>query len=343
MVICLFLSVALAHSLPNGYAIDSPQPVWMHTATGSDCSTLPWKIYNSSKWEWWITDASICNLYLQHQSDIDLFRPYPDAIITWLANNLGQTDQLPSKIKLTLISPGGAITANGEMGIPIDAFYNDYNGHHGGWAYVLIAHETMNLYTGSAVSAGWPTDWWADDKSPFPLVTGMKACMDINWQDSKATCQMHLNNYLDDPLVQMFQALYTSYGTSMFKIVFMDARSDGIDWTRIGSNPSPLLTNYVAAYLFIGAGTDLSPLMNGRVPNFNQSMTLDIKQVRMDLQSINRTDSRWTQYLSGDYASIHTPEFTIAPILMVLALISVLVMLKKRKASATVVWPIRFL
>ena len=84
----------------------------------------------------------------------------------------------------------------------------------------------------------------------------MKACMDINWQDSKATCQMHLNNYLDDPLVQMFQALYTSYGTSMFKIVFMDARSDGIDWTRIEATPHPL-DEHVAAYLFIGAGTDL--------------------------------------------------------------------------------------
>ena len=52
--------------------------------------------------------------------------------------------------------------------------------------------------------------------------------------------------------------------------------------------------------------------MNGRVPNFNQSMTLDIKQVRMDLQSINRTDSRWTQYLSGE-DEIPVPELTLRP------------------------------
>ena len=267
------------------------------------CETLPLKIHDSGKWEWWISDAETCASYLQHKAEIDLFKPYPDSVTTWLSNNLGQMENFP-KVSLKLTPPGGRIYASGtEIGIPTDAFYGDYQGIHSGYAYVLIAHETMNLYTGNAVSGGWPYDWWADGRSPFPLTTGMKACIDLNWRDSKAVCQTHLNNYAQqDSLVAMFQSLYMGYGNGMFSRAFSAAKSDGINWENIGANPSALRTNYVTAYLTIGAGGDLTSMFSGKVPNFDPTVTMNIKQARTNLQTISRSDSRWTEYLHGNYA-----------------------------------------
>ena len=277
------------------------------------CETLPLKIYDSGKWEWWIQDAGACSLYLQHKSEVDFFKPYPDAVTTWLSNNLGQMENFPAKAQLYLTPPGGALQASGtSISIPIDAFYGSRDGVLGGWAYVLIAHETMNLYTGEAVSSGWPCDWWADGavghcggigKSPFPLVTGMKAGIDLNWQQSKTICQIHLNNHAQiDPLVAMLQVLYNGYGNGMFSRTFAAMKSDGMNLEDIGENPSALRTNYVTAYLTIGAGGDLASVFTGKVPNFDPIVTMNIKQARTNLQSIPRLDSRWTEYLRGNYA-----------------------------------------
>ena len=269
-----------------------------------DCDhTLPWTVYDSGKWEWRIEDLEACKRYRQYQSDIDAFRPYPDMISTWLTNNLGQMENFPAKALLKLTPPGGGIYAAGtEIGIPVDAFYGDYQGIHSGYAYVLIAHETMNLYTGHAVSGGWPYDWWADGRSPFPLTTGMKACIDLHWQQSATICQIHLNNYAQsDSLVAMFQSLYMGYGNGMFGRAFSAAKSDSINWENIGANPSALRTNYVTAYLTIGASGDLTSVFSGKVPNFDPKVTVDIKQARTNLQSISRSDSRWSEYLHGNY------------------------------------------
>ena len=45
------------------------------------------------------------------------------------------------------------------IGVSYDAFFNVVHGIKGYWAYVLITHEMVNLFTGQIVSGGWPVDW----------------------------------------------------------------------------------------------------------------------------------------------------------------------------------------
>ena len=32
----------------------------------------------------------------------------------------------------------------------------------------------VNLFSGEVVSGGWPVDWWANHRSPFPLMTAVE-------------------------------------------------------------------------------------------------------------------------------------------------------------------------
>ena len=137
-----------------------------------------------------------------------------------------------------------------------------------------MAHEFGNFYTGNILSAGWPCDWWADHgacpsvpgvESPAPASFANVALQQINWQSSAQVSQDVDNENKNDVLFVMFRdKLIGKYGIGMFKTAFNAARQDLMDWTKIdsGKNPSGLLTNYVAAYLTIGANTDLSPIFN---------------------------------------------------------------------------------
>jgi hypothetical protein len=37
----------------------------------------------------------------------------------------------------------------------------------------------VNLSTGALASGGWPMDWWADHRSPFPLMTAVQIETDL--------------------------------------------------------------------------------------------------------------------------------------------------------------------
>jgi hypothetical protein len=301
------------------YRFDALTSTKTSSSESSPSSSFPIEIYNDTKSQWWIQDAITWNEYVAHKSDVDLFFTYPGMITGWLRSNLGQMDNfpLPSKagqpLPIDLTPPGGQTYGdNGVVGISVDAFYSYYLNVYAGWAYILIAHEIVNVYTGQAASGGWPTDWWADDQSPFPLVTGMKACIDVNWLQGAAACQAHLDIYVaSNPLVKMFDSLYSKYGDGMFSRAFAAAKADGINWENIGGDPSALLTNYVAAYLLIGGGGDVASILSGIVPNFNPAVAMEIEQARTNLQSISKSDPRWTDYLHGNYQSSLTSTTTI--------------------------------
>jgi hypothetical protein len=280
------------------------------------CAALPATIYSGQRSRWEITDPTTCNAYLLHQGDVDVYFPILDLYLRWLNAHVGTTQYMPNPLVMELTQPNSLIYGvNGVLYMPVNAFYigTMQVGVYSGYAYVLPIHESVNAYTGETVSAGWPYDWWVDHKSPFPLVLGMEGCMAIDFAQAATACQNNLLAHSSDRLVLMFESLYATYGPSMFGRAFISARSDGIDWTKIdgGANPSPLLTNYVAAYLTLGARADLSPIIGARdtkVQYYTDQMVAEILQARSNLQNISRSDYRWSQYLQGNYA----PSLTLA-------------------------------
>jgi hypothetical protein len=243
------------------------------------------QIHTGKHWVWFAGQDQ----FEKYKQDIEPFYDYADKAFEYLSQAWGLR---PSKDKYVLFvwpkTGGGFATGDiGEVhsatgnvspgiGVSYDAFFNVANGIKGYWGYVLITHEMVNLFTGQIVSGGWPVDWWADHRSPFPLVTAVQ----IEYALIPEVAIHHAKQMMQDPLCLMFLKLKDQYGWSLFRRAFKMAIEDGINWDKVGENPSKLRTNYVVAYLQMSAPEDLSSYFKDVVPNYDEDMVKSIIKAR---------------------------------------------------------------
>ncbi len=174
---------------------------------------------------------------------------------------------------------GGASTGidgglGSDIGVTItgDAYSNTFNSSltgksvKGFWGYLLTIHELVNVWTGEMTS-GWPTDWWADHRSPFPNAMDEVVMRDIGTKTANQTlldaATVQHARFTDpgsgdaDPEVGMFLNFFDRFGGfTPYNRAFSLVRGDGLHWDDVSpSNPSPLRTEYVIAYLQMGLRT----------------------------------------------------------------------------------------
>jgi len=252
------------------------------------------KVHEGKHWVWFAQRKQ----FEEHGHDIKRFYSYADQAFSYLIKVWGLKPPGQKYALLVWHKTGGGF-ATGDVaevraltgkptpgiGVSYDAFFNVAHGIKGYWAYVLITHEMANLFTAQTVSGGWPVDWWANHQSPFPLMTAVQIehalVPEVGLRHGKE---------LSDPLGQMFVQLKDQYGWALFRRAFAAAREDGINWERIGQNPSALRTNYVCAYLQLYAPEDLGSYLTGIVPNFDAKMVADILKARQRWQSLPEGD-----------------------------------------------------
>ena len=183
------------------------------------------------------------------------------------------------------------------IGVIYDAFFNEFAGIKGYWGYVLIAHETVNLYTGQVLGGGWPVDWWADHKSPFPAMVAVELLFDIKPE----VAVVHHRLLSRDTLYMAFRRLKSDFGWAMFRRALRYMREDGIVLDRLGKNPSRLRTDYVAAYLVLGASEDITPiLVEAGVGTLDPEEALAIARARQELRALKQVPGKaWELFRDG--------------------------------------------
>ena len=271
------------------------------------------EIHTGRHWIW----VARQDQFQAHQADIEALYDYADRAFDALVRDWGVRPPRAQDSLLVYERTGGGFAAGdiGEVhrltgkespgiGVSYDAFYNVAHGLKAYWAHAILTHEMVNLFTGQVVSGGWPVDWWADHRSPFPLMTAVQ----IEYTLAPEVAIHHIRDGLRDPLVGMFLDLKDQYGWNLFRTAFRTAIQDGIRWDAIGGNPSPLRTNYVAAYLQIGAPEDIAPALSRLVPGFDAAVMKDIVRARQVWTALPagspRRASLRTAYLKGDYATV---------------------------------------
>jgi hypothetical protein len=267
-------------------------------------------IHEGKHWTWFAPQDQ----FRRHKADIAALYDYADKAFDRVRDSWGLK---PPKDKYTLlvmaqtgggfaagdISEARAITGKESPGIgcAYDAFSGTANGIKAYWAHILITHEMVNLFTGQVVSGGWPVDWWANHRSPFPLMTAVE----IEYALVPQMAVFHERQGREDRLVGMFLELKDQFGWAMFRKAFRAAIDDGIKWDAFGANPSALRTAYVAAYLQIGAPEDISGILGPLVPGYDAQAVKDIVRARsrwlaLPVESAKRNASK-AAFLKGDY------------------------------------------
>jgi len=219
------------------------------------------------------------------------FYAYSDAVIQYL-RSLFQKAKLPSQAFIVEVKQpfGGASTGCDFAGgsycntVTGDAYYNTFTDPVTNasipayWGYLFTLHEGINVHTGF-VSGGWPTDWWADDRSPFPNAFDYEIMQAIGTAQSNQTLLLSATaqkNRFDnqsqnpsgyDPQVAMFINFFTQFcqgspcsGFPAYTNAFNYVVEDGISWPSISGDPdftgdndfSAQLSEYVIAYLQTG-------------------------------------------------------------------------------------------
>jgi hypothetical protein len=267
-------------------------------------------IHEGKHWTWYARQDQ----YRNHRASIVALYDYADKAFDKLCESWGLKPPKDRYTLLVMARPGGgfaagdisevrAITGKESPGIgcAYDAFSGTANGVKAYWAHILITHEMVNLLTGELVSGGWPVDWWANHRSPFPLMTAVE----IEYALVPQMAVFHEREGRRDPLVGMFLRLKDQFGWAMFRKAFRTAVEDGIRWDAFGSNPSALRTAYVAAYLQIGAPEDISGILGPLVPRYDAQAVKDIVEARSRWSALPGESSRRktlkAAFLKGDY------------------------------------------
>jgi hypothetical protein len=221
--------------------------------------------------------------WTDHQADIEGFFSFGDDAVTKMIevfnvnpNDLPDKPHLPYTIEVGQSDGIAHTPSNFGPGVRVtgDAFWNEFGGVQGYWGYLLTLHEFVNQWTG-LVTGGWPTDWWADHRSPFPNAMDYRVFDDLGYP---AVAEVHRNRFIvpgtdgyDEQVVLFGETLFNlpNFGFEGYSRSFALIQADQMSWnklrdppnyqeqTQFGSgNPSGLLSEYIIAYLSLGAGSD---------------------------------------------------------------------------------------
>jgi hypothetical protein len=269
-----------------------------YTGGAAFAATSPTILIHTGSHFIWYTKKCIWDA---HQGDISALFDYMDRQFSQIISDLGIKP--PREQYYLWVDPitGGAcacfsedirkVTGKEAPGIAIayDAFFNGEKGTKAFWAYALGPHETTNMLTGQGVSFGWPWDWWADDKSPFPAMTAVRVEAELGrndvsaWHDAQI---VRVSDALGAKLYAMFKAVQARYGWSIFQKMFALVKADGVQWPNIdsGHNPSLILTAYVTAYMVLGSGDTLQDMdanfFSNTIPSYEKKLTQSVLDAR---------------------------------------------------------------
>jgi hypothetical protein len=273
-----------------------------YTGAAAFAASSPTILIHTGSHYIWYTKKCIWDA---HQGDISALFDYMDRAFSQIVSDWGIK---PSREQYYLwvdpITGGGCacssedihkVTGKEAPGIAIayDAFFNGSKETKGFWAYAFGTHETTNLLTGQ-LDPGWPWDWWADDKSPFPAMTAVRVEAELGRNDISAWHGAQFDAARQDAigakLYAMFKTIQARYGWSIFQKMFALLKADGVQWNNIdsGRNPSLILTAYVTAYMVLGSGDTLQDMdanfFSNTIPSYEQKLTQSVLEARKNWQ-----------------------------------------------------------
>ena len=242
-------------------------------ATSYACSASETQVYQSATTVWCV-EASVITKYGAFPQ---AFFPYGENVIKELAAVFNVPAQGAYTFEASV--PNGSAHTGSEccgLGVTVtgDAFYGSAYGATGFWGYLLSLHETINDWTGQ-VSGGWPTDFWADHISAYPNSMDWHLMATLGQKDndpnltaasSGQKARFYPGGDSVDPRVPMFDTVFDLPGMSYagWSRVFGFVESDKIAWDNLGvPNPDEKRSEYVAAYVSLGAGKSVLPILQG--------------------------------------------------------------------------------
>ncbi|MFZ1081684.1 MAG: hypothetical protein WAO19_07140 [Candidatus Kryptoniota bacterium] len=276
-------SAAFTVTVSNSLGSDTSNIATLNVLTSG---TL--KVHSGKYWDWY-ADAST---WAANVAAVTPIFPVMDTATDQLDRDWGTSSPTAKLYVYIDASLSGAAYSTGDIsqvddargkspspgiGLAPDLFTGMNYGAIGGTAIVFGVHETVNQRTANVSVAGWPVDWWADNKSPFPGMTEVHLLNQIGYNTIAKNDDLNLSG---DPLYLMMKNIQAHYGWGIFTNMFSALRAKGVnDWSYIdggAANPSSELTAYVTAYMVKASGEPIATFnafVSGVIPTYSEAET----------------------------------------------------------------------
>lgn len=216
------------------------------------------EVYRSDYFVWYMDEA----YYPSVKDDITQYFTYLDDCYLKMRVYFGFDVPLPIRVELEeWVDAGGAGGVQWTVDTQVNLGYQTDDWRASDVLYWIFPHELANAFT-THVTRGWPTDWWANSHSPFPLFIALESMRSLGYVDYVDAMDSRMT--FDKPFVNMFRTIQTSYGWEAYQRMFTKMVDNEIDLSQIDE---PRKSHYVYALLSYGAENDLRPLLReaGRV------------------------------------------------------------------------------
>jgi hypothetical protein len=256
-------------------------------------------IYTSAVAQWEIYDPAV---YMQYKTNFDEVIGILDRGYAGILKRLGPTTlQLPIRVVIDKGGCCGGWTGGGDVGYE-DGDFKDKTGMD--WIRGVVLGEVTNAWVGQ-ISQSWPSDWWVDGVWYFPGFVVVELMKEVVDPTTAMTWEVH-EKYPTYPMYVLYRALLTEKGWPFYQDFFAKIKGDKMDWSKVGMNPSPLLTNYVIAYFSLTYGSNLAARFatakaQGADPMVVQAI-VDARNGIADAEKAGKsTTAAWTAFRKGDY------------------------------------------
>jgi hypothetical protein len=166
----------------------------------------------------------------------------------------------PASIKVT-IQKDSIINGVAGAATPKTLFFQSDQWPKDRYRLWILAHELSNIFAAHYGCGSYPSDWWSDDRSPFP---GYVSCLILEKLGYKQESLWLRNVQADMPDNELYWGLHEKYGFGIFERFFKLIKADKLDLSVIGK-PWPQADHdrslYTAAYLSMAAGVNITNML----------------------------------------------------------------------------------
>jgi hypothetical protein len=270
-------------------------------------------IHSSAFAVWQVYDT---NAYVKYKSNIDSLTALFDRAVPIVLKNFGVSVSLPVQVFIDSGDCCGGWASTNAVGFRIgnfnsNAVFQNCNGFTAvDWTRGVIIGEFANHAAANGSSGCQPVDWWVDHVWYFPdmvvvsvLAETMDSAVARRWEQN-----MDCSDKLNVPLYRAFKDILIRRGWAAYQNAFKAIRDDSISFCSHFTNPSALLTNYMLAYLSLGAGENVAEAFRvAGASGADSGIVAKILSARKSLHdcpdSAGGTAAR-EAYLSGNYQAV---------------------------------------
>lgn len=124
----------------------------------------------------------------------------------------------------------------------------------------ILIHELVNLLSAHYGSQAYPSDWWSNGRSPFPVYITWLVLKELRYTKDAHWLKKEYQNKKDH---QLYWALHEKYGTELFRTFFHYLKQDNISLSKIGKPwpyPDKIRSLYTMGYLSLSANKNLAKI-----------------------------------------------------------------------------------